>query len=79
MSDDPSAEEDLRATIDVIAESAEKLAAVEEEKRSLDPADPRLAALSEEAVELASQAQRGAVVERRIVGDVRRRRPRRPN
>ena len=42
---DSSAEEDLRATIDSVGDDAEKLAALEEAKGRLDPADPRMTEL----------------------------------
>lgn len=74
------AEEDLRATIDSVADDAHRLAAVEDEKGRLDPTDPRLAKLSSEAKELASRLERGAAAEDAIVRDVQReRRPRRSN
>ena len=49
------AKDDLRATAASIIEDAERLAAVETEKRSLTPGDPQLVRLSEAAEAIARQ------------------------
>ena len=46
-------EDDLHATADAIAADAERLVAVEEEKRVLEPDDPRMIELSTESERLA--------------------------
>ena len=46
-------EEDLHATAESIAADAERLAAIEEEKRVLKPDDPRMIELSTESERLA--------------------------
>ncbi len=46
-------DDDLRATADSIAADAERLAAIEIEKESLDAADPRMVELSAESQQLA--------------------------
>lgn len=46
-------DDDLRATADSIATDAERLAAIEEEKRVLEPDDPRMTELSAEGERLA--------------------------
>ena len=45
-------EEDLRATAESIAADAERLTAIEEEKRVLEPDDPRMIELSAESERL---------------------------
>ena len=47
--------DDLRATADAIANDAERLAAIEEEKETLADDHPRLIELSREAREIARQ------------------------
>ena len=48
-------EEDLHATAESIAADAERLAAIEEEKRALKPDDPRMIELSTESERLAGR------------------------
>jgi hypothetical protein len=47
-------DDDLHATADSIATDAERLAAIEEEKASLDADDPRMIELSAESERLAN-------------------------
>ena len=49
------ADEDLRATTESIRSDGQELSDVEDEKLALDPADPRVDALSARAVELAER------------------------
>lgn len=64
MTGDRQLEDDLRTTEDTIAQDAETLADVEDEKRRTDPRDPRMTHLTEKAVDLASRVRRAAVAER---------------
>jgi hypothetical protein len=72
--------DDLRSTIDAIDADATRLAAVEDEKQDLDPDDPRMRELSEDAVHLARRIEQATLEERNLVnghGDSRP--PRRPH
>ena len=46
-------DDDLHATAESIAADAERLVAIEEEKRALEPGDPRMIELSTESERLA--------------------------
>jgi hypothetical protein len=46
-------DDDLHATTESIAADAERLVAIEEEKRALEPGDPRMIELSTESERLA--------------------------
>ena len=57
-------EDDFRSTAEDVADDARRLQSIEDEKRDLDPEDPRAAALSASAEELAEDLHRKAVAER---------------
>jgi hypothetical protein len=69
--DDSGRIEDLRATSDSIREDIDRLTALEDEKDGLDPADPRMDAVSTEAVEIADRIQREARMERELSRELR--------
>ena len=50
----PDSREDLRSTAEAIREDASQVEALEAEKLALDPADPRVVAISERVEEVAS-------------------------
>jgi hypothetical protein len=62
--------EDLKATEDSIRSDLRRLTDVEERKSRLDPADPRVDTLSDEAVELAEAIHRKTRAERQLSEDV---------
>jgi hypothetical protein len=62
-------EDDLRATSESVESDAERLAAIEREKQSLNADDPRLVTLSDEAARLAREIQLKAEAERDIAGE----------
>jgi hypothetical protein len=62
-------EEDFRTTAASIAGDADRLAKIEEEKASLDVADPRLRELSTEAIELTEQLAAKTHAEDEIVSE----------
>lgn len=62
----PDPREDLRATSEAIQDDAEQLAALEERKRSLDPSDPQVEALSREVEALADRMAAKATAEREL-------------
>ena len=59
-------EQDLRATADSIRTDLSRLAAIEDEKTTLDGEDPAVDRLSEEAVELADRISRETRAERAL-------------
>ena len=59
-------EQDFKATVDSIRVDLGRLAAVEDDKRGLDPADPELDRLSDKAVELADHIARKTRAEREL-------------
>ena len=61
-----SAAQDLRATVDAIRADLGRLALIEDEKQALDPADPRVDAASDEAVELADRIARETRAQRQL-------------
>lgn len=63
-------QQDLRATADSIRRDAEQVAILEEQKTVLDPADPRLAGISEKVERLAAGLQDKAVAERELVEEI---------
>ncbi|HET7703637.1 MAG TPA: hypothetical protein VFK35_09565 [Candidatus Limnocylindrales bacterium] len=65
-----AAEQDLRATAASIRVDIGRLAALEDEKLALDPQDPRVDDVSDEAVELADRIQREARAERQLSREV---------
>jgi hypothetical protein len=65
-SDRGEAAQDLRATAGQIRVDIGRLAALEDEKLTLEPDDPRVDQVSDEAVALADRIQREARVERQL-------------
>lgn len=63
-------EGEFRATTEDIAADAARLKEIEEEKSRLDPADPRVQALSEESEALARRLVPKAVAEREMTEQV---------
>jgi hypothetical protein len=59
-------EEDLRATAQSIESDADRLAAIEDEKKTLGSADPRLLALSREAELISKRLVPKTVAERAL-------------
>jgi hypothetical protein len=68
----PSARDDLRATIDDVAADVKELAAIEEQKKQLDPSDPRTVRLSEAAERLAHGLEIKARAERELAEETNR-------
>jgi hypothetical protein len=66
----PDLEQDLHATEEAIVADSSRLAALEREKASLDPDDPRLTELSTEVERLARQIVPKTVAERDIVNEL---------
>lgn len=60
------AEQDLKATADSIRTDLSRLAAIEDEKSTLDGEDPAVDRLSDEAVELADRISRETRAERQL-------------
>lgn len=65
-----AAEQDLHATAASIRVDIGRLAALEDQKLALDPQDPRVDAVSDEAVELADRIQRETRAERQLSREV---------
>jgi hypothetical protein len=65
-----AAEQDLHATAASIRVDIGRLAALEDEKLALDPEDPRVDEVSDEAVELADRIQRETRAERQLSREV---------
>jgi len=66
-----AAEQDLKATADSIRVDIGRLAALEDEKMALDPEDPRVDRVSDEAIDLADRIQREVRVERQLAKEIR--------
>jgi hypothetical protein len=64
--DRPAKEQDLHATEDSIRVDLDRLTTVEAAKSALDPADPEVDRLSDEAVELADVIGRKTRAERQL-------------
>ncbi len=64
------AEQDLKATSDAIQADLEKLAALEERKSAMDPANPEVDDLSAEAVDVAERIHREAQAERQLSNEL---------
>jgi hypothetical protein len=64
-------EEDLRATAGSIEADADRIAAIEDEKRLLSSDDPRLQELSKEAEAIAKGLQPKTTVERKLADQAR--------
>ena len=62
-------EEDIRATAQSIEADADRLAAIEDEKKALGSADPRLLELSREAELISKRLVPKTVAERALVGE----------
>jgi hypothetical protein len=60
-------EEDVRATAQSIEADADRLAAIEDEKKTLDSADPRILELSREAELISKRLVPKTVAERALV------------
>ncbi|MDQ3129031.1 MAG: hypothetical protein M3Q66_11350 [Chloroflexota bacterium] len=65
-----AAEQDLRATADSIKTDIGRLAVLEDEKLALDPQDPRVDRVSDEAVSLADRIARETRAERQLSREV---------
>lgn len=65
-------EEDLRATAQSIESDADRLAAIEDEKKTLGSADPRLLDLSREAEVIAKRLVPKTVAERALAVETQR-------
>ena len=66
----PDVESDLRATAEDIAADAAELLAIEQEKATLDVADPRLQELSAESERLAREIVPKTIAEREITDEI---------
>jgi hypothetical protein len=69
-SDQAGAEDDLRATTDSIRTDVGRLASLEDDKGALDPEDPKVDRLSDEAVELADRIGRQTRAERQLSDEI---------
>jgi len=56
--------DDFRSTVENVAQDAEEIKSIEDEKAELDPADPRARSLSAKAEELAEELHRKTLVQR---------------
>jgi hypothetical protein len=65
-----AAEEDLKATGDSIHADVERLSSLETHKSSLDPDDPQVDRLSDEAVELSGRIARQTKAERQLSDEI---------
>jgi hypothetical protein len=65
-------EQDIRATAQSIETDADRLAAIEDEKKALDSADPRLLELSREAEMISKRLVPKTVAERALVDEGQR-------
>jgi hypothetical protein len=66
----PDAKDDLRATSESIQSDAERLAALEARKQTLDPEDPEVLALSQQVEELTLRIRQQATAEREIAEEI---------
>jgi hypothetical protein len=66
LGDRAHAEQDLRSTADAIRMDLGRLAAIEDQKLTLDPGDPQVDVASDEAVRLADRIAREARAERQL-------------
>jgi hypothetical protein len=62
--------DDLRSTAEALQEDADALAALEREKETLDPADPRLPDLARQVEELLRRMTTKAAAERELVDEI---------
>jgi len=65
-------EEDIRATAQSIEADADRLAAIEDEKKALDSSDPRLLELSREAELISKRLVPKTVAERALAAEGQR-------
>jgi hypothetical protein len=65
-----AAEEDLKATGDSIHADVERLSSLEKHKSGLDPDDPQVDHLSDEAVELSGRIARETKAERQLSDEI---------
>jgi hypothetical protein len=70
MSDDDERRDDLAATSESLQGDAERLVDIENEKQTLDAADPRVDSLSNEAERIAGQIQQKSRVERDLADEL---------
>lgn len=64
------ARDDLRSTAEALQDDADLLAALEKEKETLDPADPRMPELAREVEELLRRMTTKAAAERELVDEI---------
>jgi hypothetical protein len=64
-------DDDLKATVETITAESERLTAVEREKATLEPDDPRMTDLSEEAERLAQRLVPLTAAETDLVAEAR--------
>jgi hypothetical protein len=72
----PELDDDIRATTASIAADADRLARIEAEKARLDPDDPRLKDLSDEAVDVSEELLGKAHAEEELVEESQRKQTR---
>ena len=70
MPDDDERRDDLNATSESLQRDAAQLIDIENEKQSLDAADPRVDALSVEAERIAENIQQKSRIERSLADDL---------
>ena len=66
----PDPREDFRATADSIRRDADRVKILEEQKRALDPTDPRVLILSEQVEQLAAGLQDKAAAEQELAEEI---------
>lgn len=66
----PDLREDFRATADSIQRDAERVKNLEEQKRALDPTDPRVLLLSEQVEQLAIRLQDKTAAEQDLAEEI---------
>jgi hypothetical protein len=66
----PDPREDFRATADSIRRDAEQVKNLEEQKRALDPADPRVLILSEQVEQLAARLEDKTAAEQELALEI---------
>ena len=66
----PDPREDFRATADSIQRDAEHVKVLEEQKRALDPTDPRVLLLSEQVEQLAIRLQDKTAAEQDLAEEI---------
>jgi hypothetical protein len=66
----PDLREDFHATADSIRRDAERVKILEEQKRALDPTDPRVLLLSEQVEQLAARLQDKTAAEQDLAEEI---------